>query len=62
MCSKRISPTAAMTAVRQAREQVWINPGFQEQLVLFEVCQYNPHPNEGVYKKWRQKIAQHIQG
>lgn len=40
------------------RFQVWINPGFQEQLVLFEVCQYAPSPNEGVYKKWRYSLEQ----
>ncbi|TCD69842.1 hypothetical protein EIP91_005919 [Steccherinum ochraceum] len=60
MYSQRISATAAITTVRQAREQVWINPGFQEQLVLFELCQYNPHPNDGIYKRWRQKIQQHV--
>ncbi|KAH8106039.1 phosphatases II [Cristinia sonorae] len=61
MYAQQISSTAAINAVRQAREQVWINPGFQEQLVLFELCKYNPHPNDGIYKKWKQKIQQHIQ-
>lgn len=32
----------------------------QEQLVLFELCQYNPNPNEGIYKKWRQKIERQL--
>jgi len=35
-----------------ARDSIWINPGFQEQLVLFQICQYNPHPGDGVYASW----------
>jgi dual specificity phosphatase 12 len=35
------------------REQTWINPGFHEQLVLFELCGYNPTPAHGVYAKWK---------
>jgi dual specificity phosphatase 12 len=35
------------------REQIWVNPGFQEQLVLYELCQYAPSPSEGIYIKWR---------
>lgn len=59
MFSQRVSVTRAIEMVRQAREQVWILPGFQEQLVLFELCQYNPHENEGIYRKWRNRIANH---
>ena len=43
-----------------AREQVWLNPGFHEQLVLFELCQYNPTPSDGIYKNWRSKIERQI--
>jgi len=58
MWAKRINSAEALDVVRRAREQVWINPGFQEQLVLFEVCRYAPSPNEGVYKKWRYNLDQ----
>jgi dual specificity phosphatase 12 len=44
------------THVPSARETIWINPGFQEQLVLFQVCQYNPHPGDGVYASWKTKV------
>lgn len=40
----------------QGRDTIWINPGFQEQLVLFQLCQYKPHPNDGVYAGWRMKL------
>ncbi|KAJ7284493.1 hypothetical protein C8J57DRAFT_1461753 [Mycena rebaudengoi] len=36
-----------------AREQIWPNAGFQEQLVLFELCQYAPSPYNGIYRSWR---------
>jgi len=39
-----------------ARDSIWINPGFQEQLVLFQICQYNPHPGDGVYASWKSKV------
>lgn len=39
-----------------ARDSIWINPGFHEQLVLFQVCQYNPHPGDGVYASWKTKV------
>ncbi|KAI0796896.1 phosphatases II [Abortiporus biennis] len=61
MYTQRISAGDAINVVRRAREQVWINPGFHEQLVLFEICQYNPTPSEGVYIRWRQKIQRHLQ-
>lgn len=41
-----------------AREQIWVNPSFQEQLVLFELCQYNPGPANGVYQKWRLQLEE----
>ncbi|KZT72545.1 phosphatases II [Daedalea quercina L-15889] len=60
MWSKRLSPTDAIAEIRKTREQVWINPGFMEQLVLFELCQYAPSPQEGIYVKWRQRIERNL--
>lgn len=56
MWSRRLGVTDATEIVRRARDSIWINPGFHEQLVLFQVCQYNPHPGEGVYVNWKTKI------
>ncbi|OBZ76460.1 Dual specificity protein phosphatase 1B [Grifola frondosa] len=42
MYSRHIEASEAMEIVRRAREQVWIIPGFQEQLVLFGLCRYAP--------------------
>lgn len=39
-----------------ARDHIWPNPGFQEQLVLFELCQYAPGPSNGIYVKWRSQL------
>jgi len=39
-----------------ARDHIWLNPGFQEQLVLFELCQYAPGPSNGIYLKWRTQL------
>ncbi|KAL5488075.1 hypothetical protein ACEPAI_6183 [Sanghuangporus weigelae] len=61
MYSRRIRATEALEIVRRAREQVWPNPGFQEQLVLFELCQYNPTASDGIYRNWRSKIERQIQ-
>ncbi|KAL5511943.1 hypothetical protein ACEPAH_5162 [Sanghuangporus vaninii] len=58
MWSRRLSATDALTVVRQAREQIWLNPSFQEQLVVFEACRYAPHPNDGVYRKWRFQLEE----
>ncbi|KAI0921631.1 hypothetical protein AcW1_004450 [Taiwanofungus camphoratus] len=60
MFSRRINAAAAMAEVRGNREQIWINPGFQEQLVLFELCRYAPSPTEGIYIQWRQRIDRHL--
>lgn len=43
-----------------AREQVWPNPGFHQQLVLFELCQYKPSPSDGIYRNWRDRIEREI--
>lgn len=58
MWSRRVSATDALTAVRQHREQIWLNPSFQEQLVVFELCRYAPSENEGVYRSWRFKLEE----
>lgn len=39
-----------------AREQIWIAPGFVEQLVLFELCEYQPSYTNGIYVKWRHTL------
>ncbi|KAG1761342.1 protein-tyrosine phosphatase-like protein [Suillus occidentalis] len=62
MYTKRIDATNAMDAVRKAREQVWFNAGFQEQLVLFELCRYAPSPSCGIYRSWRQRVSNALQG
>lgn len=56
MWSKKLGATDAINAVRQVRDQIWINPGFQEQLVLFELCHYEPSPTNGFYAGWRAKL------
>ncbi|KAF9651121.1 phosphatases II [Thelephora ganbajun] len=56
MATKQMSATDAMDVVRRAREQVWINPGFQEQLAIWGMCQYNITPDNGIYRNWRMKI------
>ncbi|KAH9942587.1 protein-tyrosine phosphatase-like protein [Amylocystis lapponica] len=42
MRSERILAVDAVERVCSVRQQVWINPGFREQLVLFDLCQYFP--------------------
>jgi hypothetical protein len=39
-----------------AREQIWLKPGFQEQLILFGLCQYAPSPDNAIYRNWRQRL------
>ncbi|KAF9057971.1 protein-tyrosine phosphatase-like protein [Panaeolus papilionaceus] len=53
MWSKRVGVAAAVDMVRDARDQIWINPGFYEQLALFEMCQYAPSRSNGIYLRWR---------
>ncbi|KAJ7721156.1 protein-tyrosine phosphatase-like protein [Mycena maculata] len=43
-----------------ARDQIWPNAGFQEQLVLFELCQYAPSPSNGIYQSWRYKLDRQL--
>lgn len=56
MWRRRVGVTEALEMVRAARDQIWPNPGFQEQLVLFELCQYAPSPANGYYASWRVKL------
>lgn len=60
MWARRINSTLALETVRRAREQVWPNPGFQEQLVLFELCQYSPSPSCGIYTSWRTTVERRL--
>ncbi|KAJ7166848.1 phosphatases II [Mycena filopes] len=62
MRSQRISATRALETTRGVREEIWPSPGFQEQLVLFELCQYAPSPSDGIYQSWRSKIDQQLAG
>ncbi|KAJ6628847.1 protein-tyrosine phosphatase-like protein [Mycena sp. CBHHK59/15] len=60
MWSHRISATKALETIRRARDQIWPNAGFQEQLVLFELCQYAPSPFNGIYQSWRLKLDRQL--
>ncbi|PFH51364.1 hypothetical protein AMATHDRAFT_142695 [Amanita thiersii Skay4041] len=60
MWSRRVGVTQAIEFVRTARDQIWINPGFHEQLVLFELCQYAPSLSNGVYVSWRTKLDRRL--
>ncbi|KAF9821292.1 hypothetical protein IEO21_00900 [Rhodonia placenta] len=61
MYSRRIRPADAIEEIRKTREQIWINPGFHQQLVLFELCQYRPSPSDGIYINWRRQIERSLQ-
>ena len=56
MATQGLNSTQVQDTIRRMREQVWIIPGFQEQLVIWEICQYNVTPDNGVYRKWRMEI------
>ncbi|KAF8842723.1 phosphatases II [Paxillus ammoniavirescens] len=60
MYTRRIDAAQAMSDVRQAREQVWYTAGLHEQLVLFELCRYQPSPTCPYYAGWRQKVDAHL--
>ncbi|KAJ8481519.1 hypothetical protein ONZ45_g9981 [Pleurotus djamor] len=60
MFSHRVNMTQALEMIRRRRPQIWVNPGFQEQLVLYELCQYNPGPSNGIYVNWRNTLARHL--
>ncbi|TFK43706.1 protein-tyrosine phosphatase-like protein [Crucibulum laeve] len=61
MWSRRVTPTQALERIRAVRDQIWPNAGFQEQLVLFELCQYYPHPSNGFYANWRAQLNRRLQ-
>lgn len=56
----RIGVSEALDIVRNARDQIWPNAGFHEQLVLFQLCQYSPCPENGHYASWRVKIDRQL--
>lgn len=56
MWSRRVTAAQAMEFVRNAREQIWINESFIEQLVLFELCGYQPSETNGIYMNWKLRI------
>ncbi|KAJ7586974.1 protein-tyrosine phosphatase-like protein [Mycena floridula] len=56
MWARRMDATRALQFVRSAHEQSWPNAGFQEQLVLFELCQYRPGPSNSIYMNWRTQL------
>ncbi|KAH8830376.1 protein-tyrosine phosphatase-like protein [Flagelloscypha sp. PMI_526] len=58
MWTRRLNATQALEAIRQCN--IWPNAGFQEQLVLFELCQYNPSPSNGIYSAWRGKLERRL--
>ncbi|KAF4619364.1 hypothetical protein D9613_005104 [Agrocybe pediades] len=60
MWSRRINSTQALSIVRNARDHIWPNPGFQEQLVLFELCQYAPSHSNGIYLNWRTQLDRRL--
>jgi len=62
MWSRRVSAAEALDTVRRKREQIWVNAGFQEQLSLFEMCQYAPSMEEGIYVRWRQSLDRRLRG
>ncbi|KII94940.1 hypothetical protein PLICRDRAFT_96332 [Plicaturopsis crispa FD-325 SS-3] len=55
-----MNASQALDMVRRRREQIWPNPGFVEQLVLFQLCQYNPTPSNGIYWNWRHQIERRL--
>jgi dual specificity phosphatase 12 len=52
MYSQGLSASQAQECVRAAHEQIWIRPGFVEQLVLFGLCGFAPDPARGYYHEW----------
>jgi dual specificity phosphatase 12 len=56
MMTERVSASEAQQRVRNAREQIWIRPGFVEQLVLFGICGFQPHAGHPIYHQWRLRM------
>ncbi|KAF7374595.1 WD40 containing domain protein [Mycena sanguinolenta] len=62
MWSHRMSATKALETIRRACDRIWVNPSFHEQLVLFELCRYQPSPSDGIYLRWRYKLNRQLEG
>ncbi|KAJ7599520.1 protein-tyrosine phosphatase-like protein [Mycena floridula] len=60
MWARRMNATRALQFVRSLHEQSWPNAGFQEQLVLFELCQYDPRPSNSIYANWRGQLERSL--
>ncbi|KAF8181236.1 protein-tyrosine phosphatase-like protein [Mycena galopus ATCC 62051] len=60
MWAYRLCATKALETIKRERDQIWPNAGFQEHLVLFELCQYQPSPSNGVYQGWRYKLDRQL--
>jgi dual specificity phosphatase 12 len=56
MLTERMSSTTAQYSIRCVRDLIWIRPILVEQLVLFEVCQHQPHEDHPVYRAWRERM------
>jgi len=42
------------------RDQIWVNAGFMEQLVIYELCEYAPSPTNGIYINWRTTVDRNL--
>ncbi|KAJ7587213.1 protein-tyrosine phosphatase-like protein [Mycena floridula] len=60
MWARRMNTTQALDFVRSVRDTIWPNAGFQEQLVLYELCQYQPSPYNGIYVSWRTQLDRRL--
>lgn len=61
MVNEGVSACEAQQRVRNKREQIWIRPGFVEQLVLFGICGYKPHQGHPIYQQWRLRMDEALQ-
>ncbi|KAJ7598098.1 protein-tyrosine phosphatase-like protein [Mycena floridula] len=60
MWARRMNATQALDFVRSIRDTIWPNAGFQEQLVLYELCQYQPSPYNDIYANWRTRLDRRL--
>ncbi|KAG5651380.1 hypothetical protein H0H81_008879 [Sphagnurus paluster] len=60
MWRDRVGFSEALDVVRSAREQIWLNGGFLEQLTVFQLCQYSPSLENGHYASWRVKTDRQL--
>ncbi|EEB95084.1 hypothetical protein MPER_06004 [Moniliophthora perniciosa FA553] len=49
MWSSRVNATQALEVIRRARDQIWVNPGFQEQLVFVRALPIRNVPGRTAY-------------